>query len=114
MLVIAVACIGQAGAHHSISANFDPARTAQLRGFVVEYPFRSPHSYLVIEGIGVVDGVLQSDTPTRWQVGSDSVPGMRDLFRVASTLLGAQTRPAEKGNGIRPDELSVETRINYC
>lgn len=69
----------RADAHHAITANFDPTRSAQLQGVVVDFRFRSPHSYLVVEGIGVVDGVRQSEAPVRWQVESHSVPGMRNL-----------------------------------
>lgn len=79
-LLPACACwVVRADAHHAITANFDPTRTAELRGVVVEFRFRSPHSYLVLEGIGVVDGVPQSETPVRWQVESHSVPGMRNI-----------------------------------
>jgi len=91
VLATSAAWIPQADAHHAISANFDPTRTAELRGVVVEYRFRSPHSYLVLEGVGVVDGVPQSEGPVRWQVESHSVPGMRNLGIDQSTFKSGDT-----------------------
>ena len=79
VLAASAAWMQHADAHHAITANFDPTRTAELQGVVVDFRFRSPHSYLVLEGVGVVDGVRQSEEPVRWQVESHSVPGMRNL-----------------------------------
>lgn len=78
--------VGRTDAHHAITANFDPTRTAELQGVVVEFRFRSPHSYLLLDGIGVIDGVRQSEAPARWQVESQSVPGMRNLGIDQSTF----------------------------
>ena len=79
VLAISAARVERADAHHAITANFDPTRTAELQGVVVDFRFRSPHSYIVLDGVGVVDGVPQSEAPVRWQVESHSVPGMRNL-----------------------------------
>ncbi len=92
VLAMSAAWVPQSAAHHAISANFDPTRTAELRGTVVDFRFRSPHSYLVLEGVGVVDGVRQNEAPVRWEVESHSVPGMRNLgidqdtFQVGDTI----------------------------
>lgn len=91
VLAVSTCWVQRADAHHAITANFDPTRTAELRGVVVEFRFRSPHSYLVVEGIGVVDGVRQSETPVRWQVESHSVPGMRNLGIEQSTFSPGDT-----------------------
>jgi hypothetical protein len=79
VLSVSAAWVERTDAHHAITANFDPTRTAELQGVVVEFRYRSPHSYLVLDGVGVVDGVRQSEAPVRWQVESHSVPGMRNL-----------------------------------
>lgn len=91
VLAVSAFWMERAEAHHAITANFDPTRTAELRGVVVEFRFRSPHSYLVVEGIGVVDGVRQSEAPVRWQVESHSVPGMRNLGIDQSTFRSGDT-----------------------
>ena len=83
--------VERADAHHAITANFDPTRTTELQGVVVDFRFRSPHSYLVLEGVGVVDGVRQSEAPVRWQVESHSVPGMRNLGIDQSTFSPGDT-----------------------
>jgi hypothetical protein len=92
VLTVSATWTHRSDAHHAITANFDPTRTAELQGVVVDFRFRSPHSYLIVEGVGVVDGVRQSETPVRWQVESHSVPGMRNLgidqdtFRPGDTI----------------------------
>jgi hypothetical protein len=57
-----------AAAHHSVTANFDPLKKIEIRGAVVEFQLRSPHSSLVLDGIGVIDGVQQSTAPERLEV----------------------------------------------
>jgi hypothetical protein len=62
-----------ASAHHSRSA-FDLTATVEVRGEVVEYRYRSPHAYLVVDGIAYVDGQRVSADVERWEWESESVP----------------------------------------
>ncbi len=72
--IFAALCIGAFGtyaaAHHSVTANFDPFKKIEIRGAVVEFQLRSPHSSLVVDGIGFIDGVQQSTAPERWEIES--------------------------------------------
>lgn len=64
-------------AHHSVTANFDRDRQIEIHGTVVDWKLRSPHSSLVVDGIGYIDGEAQSDTPERWEIESSAAPSMR-------------------------------------
>lgn len=62
-----------ATAHHSRSA-FDLATTVEVRGEIVEYRYRSPHAYLVVDGIAYVGGERVSADVERWEWESQSIP----------------------------------------
>ncbi len=62
-----------AQAHHSRSA-FDLNASVEVRGEVVEYRYRSPHAYLVVDGIAYVDGQRVSADVERWEWESESIP----------------------------------------
>lgn len=76
-----------AAAHHSITANFDGSREVEIRGTVVDFKLRSPHSSVVVDGYAFIDGVQQSDGVERWEIESSAAPGLRqrgigpDTFR---------------------------------
>ena len=36
-------------AHHSFVSHYDPTRSVELRGTVVDFSFRSPHSFLYLD-----------------------------------------------------------------
>lgn len=61
--------------HHSRSA-FDLNATVEVRGTVVEYRYRSPHAYLVVDGIAYVDGQRISTDVERWEWESESIPAL--------------------------------------
>lgn len=79
--ILAALCTGAfstyAAAHHSVTANFDPYKKIEIRGAVVEFLLRSPHSSLVVDGIGVIDGVRQSEAPERWEIESRAANFLR-------------------------------------
>jgi hypothetical protein len=77
---------GPATAHHSITANFDTGKSVEIRGVVVDFKLRSPHSSMVIDGIGYVDGVAMSAQPERWEIESSALPGMRQRGIDADTF----------------------------
>lgn len=89
-----------AAAHHSITANFDTAKQVEIRGTVVDFRLRSPHSSMVIDGIGYVDGNAMSSEPERWEIESSALPGLRqrgieaDTFRPGDAIIvvGAPSR----------------------
>jgi hypothetical protein len=78
-IMICGACVAQsqAYAHHSITANFDQDREVEIRGTVVDFRLRSPHASLVVDGIGYIDGVAQSDAAVRWEIESSAGPGLQ-------------------------------------
>jgi hypothetical protein len=90
-------------AHHSFTANFDMSRQIELRGTVVDFKLRSPHSSMVVDAISYVEGVAQQDAPQQWEVESMATAGMRrmgvtgDTFKPgdAITILGNPNRQPE-------------------
>jgi hypothetical protein len=84
---------GHAGAHHSVTANFDPSQSIEIRGVVVDFKLRSPHSSLVVDGIAFLDGVQRSDTVERWEIESGAAPGLRarsidaDTFKAGDNIV---------------------------
>jgi hypothetical protein len=73
-------------AHHSFTAHFDMSRRLEIRGTVVDYKLRSPHSSLVVDGIAYVDGVAQGDDVQRWEVESMAASGLRQMGMTAETF----------------------------
>jgi hypothetical protein len=73
LAVIALAPSAQA--HHSRSG-YDQDVTVEVRGEVVDYKFRSPHSSMVVDGIAYIGGVRQGQAVERWEWESEAVPAM--------------------------------------
>ena len=73
---VALAALGAAHAHHSVSGSFDSARTIEITGEVVEWRFRNPHTLLVVDGTAVIDGA-RDDVKRRWEIESSAAAGLR-------------------------------------
>lgn len=90
-LVFALFQAANSLAHHS-RASFDMPSLIEIRGTVVEFKLRSPHSSFVVEGSSYVGGVRQSDDVETWEIESESVPtlgsaGVRaDTFRMGDAI----------------------------
>jgi hypothetical protein len=69
---------GVALSHHSVAGSFDPSRSIQVTGEVVEWRFRNPHSLLIMNGIAVIDGVPDS-MPQRWEIETSPAAAMRAM-----------------------------------
>lgn len=67
---------GAVSAHHSAAANFDLSRKIEIRGTVVEFKLRSPHSALVVHGIAYENGAPLDATPQNWEIESSAVKGL--------------------------------------
>src|SRR5690348_478053 len=65
-----------AHAHHSVTGSFDPSRTIEITGDVVEWRFRNPHTMLIVDGTAVIDG-KRDDTKRRWEIESSAAAGLR-------------------------------------
>lgn len=89
-------------AHHSFTLNFDMSRQMELRGTVVDFKLRSPHSSMVIDGQVFEDGEPVGEVE-RWEVESSAAGGLRamgvqlDTFQPgdAITLIANPNREAE-------------------
>jgi uncharacterized protein DUF6152 len=92
LLFLSVVLAGRALAHHSRAA-YDQAENLEIRGTVVDFKLRSPHSSLIVDGIAIIDGVRESREAERWELESESVPGMRaygidaDTFKVGDSIV---------------------------
>src|SRR5262245_35985854 len=73
---VAVAVCGAAHAHHSVTGSFDPSRTIEITGDVVEWRFRNPHTMLIVDGTAVIDG-KRDDVKRRWEIESSAAAGLR-------------------------------------
>jgi hypothetical protein len=82
---------GRAEAHHSFSV-FDGEKTIEIRGVVVDFKLRNPHSSLVVDGLAFVDGVSQGRGAERWEIEADATAPMRtsgideNTFRVGDPI----------------------------
>ena len=72
-------------AHHSFTLNFDMSRQIELRGTVVDFKLRSPHSSMVIDGQVVVNGSPVGEVE-RWEVESSAAGGLRAMGIQADTF----------------------------
>ena len=74
--VLAVAAVGMAQAHHSVTGSFDTKKTIEITGEVIEWRFRNPHTLLVVDGTAVIDGA-RDDVKRRWEIESSAAAGLR-------------------------------------
>jgi uncharacterized protein DUF6152 len=74
--LLVAAALGTARAHHSVTGSFDPTRSIEITGEVVEWRFRNPHTLLVVDGTAVIDG-KRDDVKRRWEIESSAAAGLR-------------------------------------
>lgn len=67
-------------AHHSFATHYDPSRSIELRGTVVDFSLRSPHSFLYLEAEN------ESGEPVTWEVEMASIPLLRRFGIGADTF----------------------------
>ena len=73
-------------AHHSFATHYDPTRSIELHGRVVDFSYRSPHSFLYLEAASE-----RGDAVT-WEIEMASVPLLRrfginaDTFKVGDQV----------------------------
>jgi hypothetical protein len=67
---------GQSEAHHSFAV-FDGDKTIEIRGVIVDFKLRNPHSSLVVDGLVFIDGVPQGRGAERWEIEADATAPMR-------------------------------------
>jgi hypothetical protein len=73
---LAATVFGAAHAHHSVTGSFDPSRTIEITGDVVEWRFRNPHTLLIVDGTAVIDD-KRDDVKRRWEIESSAAAGLR-------------------------------------
>jgi hypothetical protein len=77
VVLSALLVTGTANAHHS-AAVFDSDKVIELRGVVVDFKLRSPHSSFVVDARAFSkDGVEIGNGIARWEIESESVPVLR-------------------------------------
>ena len=75
-LVPLTCIIVAAHAHHSVSANFDVSRQIEIRGIVIDFKLRSPHSSLVLRGRAYENGSALHDGEQEWEIESSAYKGL--------------------------------------
>ena len=73
-------------AHHSVTANFDANRQIEIRGTVVDFKLRSPHSSLVVRGIAYEDGSPINETEQDWEIESGASKVLLNRGIAADTI----------------------------
>jgi hypothetical protein len=85
--LVPLACIAAAAhAHHSVTANFDPNRRIEIRGTVVDFKLRSPHSSLVVRGRAYEDGAPLDDSEQDWEIESSALKGLANRGITADSI----------------------------
>jgi hypothetical protein len=77
---------GAASAHHSVTANFDSDRKIEIRGTVVDFKLRNPHSSLVVHGIAYENGTALGETAQDWEIESSAVKGLTGMGITAESI----------------------------
>jgi hypothetical protein len=72
-------------AHHS-TAVFDRDKLVELRGVVVDFKLRSPHSSLIVDARVFMDGQPRGNAVQRWEIESEALPPMRTMGIDADTF----------------------------
>jgi len=67
-------------AHHSFATHYDPTRSVELRGTVVDFSLRSPHSFLYLEAEN------ESGASVTWEIEMASIPLLRRFGISADTF----------------------------
>jgi hypothetical protein len=91
VIVGALFVAARSEAHHSFAV-FDGDKTAEIRGIVVDFKLRNPHSSLVVDGLVFIDGIPQGRGAERWEIEADATAPMRtsgideSTFRVGDPI----------------------------
>ncbi|MBN1238258.1 MAG: hypothetical protein JXB36_07135 [Gammaproteobacteria bacterium] len=90
--LVPLACIaGAAQAHHSVSANFDLNRRIEIRGTVVDFKLRSPHSSLVVRGRAFENGAPLDESEQDWEIESSALKGLASRGITADSITPGDT-----------------------
>jgi hypothetical protein len=98
---------GTAGAHHSVTANFDTGREVEIRGTVVDFNYVSPHASMVVDGIAYENGAALSEEIERWEIESSAIKSLRargieaDTFKPGDAIVvrgAAHRRGLQRAN----------------
>lgn len=74
-----------AQAHHSM-AIFDRTKTVEIRGTIVDFKLRNPHSSFVVDGVRFANGAAQGNAVERWEIEADATAFMRTAGMEADTF----------------------------
>lgn len=88
--LLVLASTTAASAHHSVAANFDAAQAVEVTGEVVEWRFRNPHAFLVLDGTATINGVRDA-APQRWEIESSAAASMRAMGIDETSFVPGQT-----------------------
>ena len=86
LTLLSLVFAGYAHAHHSVGPRLNQSKPIEIRGVVIDFKLRNPHSSVVVDGWAFVDGVRQSDDLKRWEIESFSLPGLRRMGIEADTF----------------------------
>ncbi|MEO8467545.1 MAG: DUF6152 family protein [Gammaproteobacteria bacterium] len=77
-------------AHHS-TAVFALDKMIELRGVIVDFKLRSPHSSLIVDGRAFVDGKASAAGVERWEIEWEALPPLRTAGVEATTFKPGDT-----------------------
>src|SRR5215471_8774294 len=86
LVSIPIAVLGRpVQAHHS-TAVFALDKMIELRGVVVDFKLRSPHSSLIVDARAFADGQSRGAGVERWEIEWDALAGLRTVGIEPSTF----------------------------
>ena len=87
--------------HHSVVGNYDRSRTVEIKGVLVDFRIRSPHSSLTVD-VTNKDGVVE-----RWGIETRSLPQMRRRGWDKDTLTKGDVITVYAWPNVNPDKTLV-------
>jgi hypothetical protein len=98
-------------AHHSVVGVFDQTKPIELRGVVVDFKLRSPHTSLVVDGRVFVGDQARGVGVERWEIEWDSLPVLKTMGVDARTFQAGDTITVTGAPHRDPDFKFAHARV---
>lgn len=118
LLVFAVLLIGQASAHHNMTAVFDFNDRVTVTGTLTAIDWRNPHTYFTVEvkgAGGAIEGwQIEGPSPSFFRVRDVGKPDFEDSVGKKVTVELSRARDKSRSGLIRTFTLSNGKIVSAC